>query len=65
VGGGVGGGEGGKVVLRARKTMKERKIMWKMSILRVERGRGCREDGEGVGMIREMLRWGSSLREVW
>lgn len=45
--------------------MKERKSMWKMSILRVERGRGCREDGEGVGMIREMLRWGSSLREVW
>jgi len=38
-------------ILRARKTMKERKIMWKMSSLRAERGRRCGEEG-GWGMVR-------------
>lgn len=50
---GDGGGNGvGEEVLRARKTMKERKEMWKMSRLRAERGRGCGEEGEGLGIVK-------------
>lgn len=46
----------GGEVLRARKTMKERKVMWKISSLRAERGRGCGDSWEGWGMVRRGLR---------
>lgn len=44
----------GREILRARKTMKERKVMWKMSDLRAERGCDCEEEGKGEG--RDMVR---------
>lgn len=59
-GGGLGCGMGmgglrgvgkGREILRARKTMNERKVMWNMSNLRAERGRGSGVDGEGRDMV--------------